>query len=250
MRIRVIATAVVALAAAPVYAQSIDVTGPKTLTVPMVMCTDLPVSTKPVPRLVIAGPHVTDGRTAMTGGLVVIHRAPDDGLAVGQRYISQRLRGDAKFPRPGEGYGDLRVSGFLTIHAVDELNALAQIDLACDTIENGDFLEPYVEAPLPTSASAPIVPDFADRGNILFGTDNRTLFGDGDVFSIDRGTLHGVTPGQRFAIYRDPRNGMPLIYVGDVVTMTVNEQTSKVVVTRVIDGIEVGDVVVARRPTQ
>ena len=251
MRIRVIATAVVALAAAPVYAQSVDVTGPKTLTVPMVMCTDLPVSTKPAPRLFIAGPHVTDGRTAMTDGLVVIHRTPDDGLAVGQRYISQRLRGDAKsFPRPGEGYGDLRVSGWVTIYAIDDLNALATIDLACDSIETGDFLEPYVEVPLPTSASAPIVPDFADRANSLVGTDNRTLFGDGDVFSIDRGTLHGVTPGQRFAIYRDPRNGMPLIYLGDVVTMTVYEQTSKVVVTRVIDGIEVGDVVVARRPTQ
>jgi hypothetical protein len=136
------------------------------------------------------------------------------------------------------------------VYAVDDLNALARIDLACDSLEIGDFLEPYVEVPLPASASAPIVPDFADRANILFGTDNRTLFGDGDVFSIDRGTLHGVTPGQRFAIYRDPRNGMPLIYVADVVTMTVHELTSRVVATRVIDGIEVGDIVVARRPAQ
>ena len=84
-----------ALAAAPVYAQSTDVTGPRTLTAPMVMCTDLPVTAKPVPRLVIAGPHVTDGRTAMTGRpVVIINRTPDDGLAIGQRYIAQRLRTD------------------------------------------------------------------------------------------------------------------------------------------------------------
>ena len=55
MRIRVITFAAMAMAAAPVYAQSPDVTGPKTLTVPMVMCTDLPITSKPIPRLTIAG---------------------------------------------------------------------------------------------------------------------------------------------------------------------------------------------------
>ena len=253
MRIGVISLAALALAV-PAFAQTpADVTGPKTLTVPMVMCTDLPVLTKPIPRIRIAGPHATDGRTVMNTGLVVIGRTPDDGLAVGQRYIAQRLRSSEKdFPRPGEGYGDLRVSGWLTIYAIDEFNALASIDLACDTVETGDFLEPYVETPLPDSASPPVYPDFNDRANVLFGSDNRTLFGDGDVFSIDRGSLHGVTQGQRFAIYRDYRQGLtpPLVYLGDVVAMTVSEQTTKVVVVKAVDGIMPGDVVVARRPTQ
>lgn len=249
MRVRVIAAAVVALSAAPVYAQSTDVTGPRTLTPQMVTCTDLPVPSKPNPRLFVAGPHVTDGRTAMTDGLVVINRTPDDGLAVGQRYLAQRLRNDLKrYPRPGEGYGDLRVSGWLTIRAIDEFNALAQIDEACDSIEIGDFLEPYVETQLPTTASPPLYPDFSDRANVLFGTDNRVLFGDGDVFSIDRGTAHGVAAGQRYAVYRDFHNNLPLVYMGDAVVMSTAEQTSKVVVTSVADGIQVGDVVVPRRP--
>src|SRR5215204_6471404 len=126
MRIRVIATAVAALFAAPVYAQSsIDVTGPRTLTPQMVTCTDMPITAKPIPRLFIAGPHTTDNRTAMAAGLVVINRTPDDGLAIGQRYTSQRLITDPKrFPRPGEGYGDLRTSGWVTIQAIDANNAL------------------------------------------------------------------------------------------------------------------------------
>ena len=251
MRIRVIAAAALALSAAPVYAQSADVVGPRTLTAPMVMCTDLPVSTKPVPRLVIAGPHLTDGRSALTaGGPVIIHRFADDGLAIGQRYIAHRLTTDPqRFPKPGEGYGDLRISGWVTIIAIDELNALAKIDLACDSVESGDFLEPYVETSLPSSAAAPIVPDFSDRANILFGSDNRTMFGSGDVFSIDRGSAQGVAAGNRYAIYRDKRNGrVPLIYVGEVVVMSVNEQTSKVVVTAAVDSIEAGDVAVPRRP--
>ena len=266
MRIRVIATAVAALVAAPVYAQSIDVTGPRTLTPSMITCTDMPITAQPMPRLVIAGPHLTEGRTAMTDGLVVINRSPDDGLAIGQRYTAQRLITDPKrFPRPGEGYGDLRTSGWVTIRAIDENNALASIDAVCDTVEVGDFLEPFPgEVPLPTAAAPMLYPDFNERANIIFGTDNRVLFGDGDVFSIDRGTAHGVVTGARYAIYRDfqPPSGhrtsmrksnqyestVPLVYVGDVVVMTVvNDNMSKVVVTKVVNGIQVGDIVVPRR---
>ena len=250
MRVRVIAAAVLALSAAPVYAQSTDVTGPRTLTHQMVTCTDLPVTSKPIPRIIVAGPHVTDGRTAMTEGLVVINRTPDDGLAVGQRYLAQRLRTDEKrYPGQSEAYGDLRASGLLTIRAIDEFNALAQNDLACDSIEIGDFLEPYVETQLPTSATAPIYPDFSDRANVLFGVDNRVLFAAGDVFSIDRGTAHGVAAGNRYAIYRDFHNNLPLVYMGDAVVMTAGEQTSKVVATAVVDGILIGDTVVPRRAT-
>ena len=249
MRMRVTAAAVLTLAAAPVYAQSADVQGPWTLNASYVMCTDLPIAAKPAPRLVIKGPHVTDGRSVITDGQVVIGRTPNDGLEVGQRYVSQRLYGDRKkFPRPGEGFGDLRVTGFLTITAIDDLNALAKVDFACDAVEIGDWLEPYVEATLPTTATAPVVPDFSDRGSIMFGLDNRVLFGHGDVLSIDRGTIHGVAAGQRFAIYRDRRDGMPLVHIGEAVVMTTSELTSKVVITTSFDGIETGDVVVPRRP--
>jgi hypothetical protein len=249
MRIRVITGAAVWLAAAPVFAQSADVTGPRTLTPPMVMCTDVPAATKPVPRLVIKGPHTTDGRTSMSGGaLLIINRSPDDGLAIGQRYISQRLHGDPKrFPRPGEGFGDIRITGWVTITAIDEFNALAQVNFACDSIESGDFLEPFAEVVLPTSASEPDKPDFSDRANILFGADSRVMFGDGDVASIDRGTINGVVAGSRYAIYRDFHNGLPLVYMGEAVVMSVSEQTSKVVVTNTRDAIGPGDVAVPRR---
>jgi len=267
MRIRVIATAVAALAAAPVYAQSSDVTGPRTLTPQMVTCTDLPITSKPIPRLVVAGPHVTDGRTAMNDKLIVINRSADDGLAIGQRYTAQRLITDPKrFPRPGECYGDLRVTGWITVRAIDENNALASIDAVCDTVEVGDFLEPTVDIELPTAAFPLMYPDFNDRANVIFGADNRVLFGDGDVFSIDRGTAQGVQTGHRYAIYRDhqsptvrqmsvptmlgksdARHILPLVYMGDAVVMNVSEKTSKLVVTRAVDGIEIGDVVVPRR---
>ncbi len=58
--------------------------------------------------------------------MLVINRTPDDGLAVGQRYVAQRLQlrvRSASAPS-GEGYGDLRVTGWVTVRAIDEINAL------------------------------------------------------------------------------------------------------------------------------
>jgi len=248
MRVRNVCAAAIWLTAAPVFAQNTEVTGPRTMTPAMVICTDLPAVHKPIPRLVVFGPYTPEVRLAATDGQIVIKRLPEDGLAVGQRYVTQRIQGDPKrFPRLGEGYGDLRVTGWVTIRALDDINALAQVDFACDSIEVGDMLEPYVELTLPTAPSPMLAPDFADRANILFGADNRVNFGDGDVMSIDRGTIHGVVAGARYALYRDLRNGMPLLHIGEAVVLATSEQTSKLAVTRVVDAIQPGDVVVPRR---
>ena len=60
----------------------------------------------------------------------------------------------------------------------------------------------------------------------------------------------GVNPGDRYAIYRDFHNNLPLVYVADVVVMTVEQLTSKVVVTQTVDSIEPGDIAVPRTRVQ
>ncbi|HWI18099.1 MAG TPA: hypothetical protein VNT81_10150 [Vicinamibacterales bacterium] len=251
MRICVI-TAALWAAAVPVFAQAPrEVSGPWTLTPDMVLCTDLPVIAKPVAKSVIKGLHHPDARLAAAykGTPLIIGRTPDDGLAPGQKYVTARLHnGGREFPREGEGFGDLRITGAITITATDDLNAMAEVTLACDSIEPGDMLEPHVELSLPTSAGSPdIVPDFTDRAKLLFGSDNRALVGLGSLASVDRGTLHGVVPGARFAIYRDNRNGMPLVHIGEAVVLAVSELSSKVMITKSLDGIESNDVAVPRR---
>lgn len=248
----VIAFAACTLAAAgPLWAQSPpSITGPRTLAPAHVMCTDVPVVTRTQSTLFIKGGHSPDRHTSLyKGEVAVLNRTVDDGLRVGQRYFARRLHVGATrgLPREGEGFGMVRTAGWLTVTALDEVNALATIDFSCDSLEAGDFLEPFVEQPLPTSAEPMGAPIFGEYGNILFGTDTRTTFGDGDTLNIDRGTVHGVARGARFAIFRNVVPGLPLVYVGDAVVMEEGELTSKVVLVRVTDVVQQGDVVVRRR---
>lgn len=252
MRIGIMATAAL-LAAIPASAQAPkDVHGPRTLMPWMVACADTPVTAKPEPRLTVKGIRSSaDLYMAARGNEVDIGRSPNDGLEVGQRYAVRRLAGDPKaFPREGEGFGAVSTVGWVTITAIDEHNALANVDFACTALNAGDYLEAYSEPALPSAATALIKPDFSDRASILQGADSKVLFGDGDTLSIDRGVAHGVVVGARYAVYRDPRTGtagMPLFYLGDAVVMEVGAQTSKLVIVKVVDAVSTADVAVPRR---
>ena len=251
MRIGFLAAAAV-LTAVPVSAQvPKDVHGPRTLTPWMVACADTPVTSMPEPRITIKGVRSPDGvYMAARGGEIDLPRTENDGLAEGQRFVVRRLQGDPNaFGHEGPFHA-IRTAGYVTITAVDRWNALANVDFACSPLQPGDYLEPYVEPTLPTAAATMLKPNFDDRANILQGTDSRAMFGDGDTLSIDRGTAHGVVLGARYAIYRDPRTGtegMPLFYIADAVVMELGEQTSKLVVIKSVDAVQVAsDVAVPR----
>lgn len=255
MRIGIMATAAL-LTAIPALAQAPkDVHGPRTLLPWMVACADTAVAAKPEPRITIKGTRSPDGLfQSSRGNEVAIGRSADDGLAEGQRWAVRRIAGDPKtYPREGDGYGAVSTVGWITITAIDQYNALANVDFACTPLLPGDYLEAYTEPALPNAASTMIKPDFSDRSPILQGTDSKVMFGDGDVLSIERGTNQGVTVGARYAIYRDPRTGtegMPLFYLADAVVMEVGPATSKLVIVKSVDAVTIADVAVPRRPQQ
>jgi len=252
MRVSVISAAAMCLAAVPVFAQDVpkDVHGPWTLTPTMVMCTDLPAIAKPTGVYVIKDAHSTDNRViSYPGGEVLIAHSEGDGLEIGQRYVASRLiPNPTQPPRTTQIYSDVRVTGVIHIIAINQWHALAKVELACDSVEAGDLLNPYTPTIIPGSAAEKLDPDFSDRALVIFGADNRVLVGDGDIVSINRGSAQGVVPGARYAIYRDKHfNGLALIYLGDAVVMTVEEQTSKVAIVKAVDGILSGDTAVPRR---
>jgi hypothetical protein len=249
MRVRVVFAAIAVLAAVPVWAQSPPTLGPRTTMPADVMCADMLVPALPAPALRIAGSHHPEIRLAMNrGDLAVLPRLPEDGLAVGQRYLVRRLpSGDrARLPNPS-GFVPVRTVGWVTVTAVDQINAVAVVDHACDAIEPDDYLVAYVEPVLPSPGQALPAPDFTERVPILPGTSGRELFGGGDTLSIARGTDDGVAVGALFAIYRDRKDGMPLVHLGEAIVTDPSASTAKLLLTQMKDAVSVTDIAVPRR---
>lgn len=249
MRISVILTAMSLMAAGPVWAQSTPNLARRTTLPAHVMCADLLVPAMPVATVRIKGAHHAQRRLAMNrGDLAVVARTPGDGLAVGQRYLVRRLPvgSQAILPKEG-GYLPIRTPGWVTITALDDVNAMAQIDYSCDAIEPDDYLEPYVEVALPGVNDTALAPDFSERITVLPGVDGRQMFADGDTFSIARGAANGVAVGARYAIYRDRKDGKPLVHIGEAIVTDPSATSAKLLLVTTTDAVGVSDVAVPRR---
>lgn len=249
MRVSVVLTAISVMAAAPVWAQSPPTLARRTTLPAHVMCADLLVSSLPVPSLVIKGAHHAETRVTMSrGDLAVVTRAAGDSLAVGQRYLVRRMpAGEQLDNLRNNGYVAVRTPGWLTITAVDEVNALARVDYSCDALEPGDYLEPFAELALPAPDAAMPAPDFTERVGILPGVDGRRMFADGDTFSIARGLADGIGAGARFAIYRDRKDGKPLVHIGEAIVVDPSSTSAKLLLMTTTDAVGTDDVAVPRR---
>ncbi|MGQ0732677.1 MAG: hypothetical protein ACT4QD_03355 [Acidobacteriota bacterium] len=220
-----------------------DLFGPRSVVPPLIACTDMPTVAEPVVALRVIAPHTgTYHAMSRRGDLVVINAGTPQGLMIGQQYFARRVQRPLHFqPISKATPGAIRTSGWLTVVSADERFALARIDYACTSVENGDYLEPYVEPTLPAAAPASAQTDFTNLGRVLQGSDRREIFGAGDVLNIDRGAAAGVTAGARVAFYRDRRNGTPLVELGQGVVIEVTNSSSKVVVDRSAHDVHVGD---------
>ena len=230
--------------------------GPRTLLPMQVQCAELPLTSAPTVPLTVAASERGDGRMVLSlGEMAVIQAGTTQGLSLGQTFAARRVdRGRENYNGNWDGYNGVRFGGdgyyggmrtiaLLTVERIDERWALARIVKACDQVEVGDSLAPLAQPQLPAPDAAG-APDFEDRAMVLFGRDLREVFGDGDILSNNRGTSHGVTPGMRFALFHTPGGGMPLSERGEVVVLNVDENTSRAVVVRVREYIQLGDTAV------
>ena len=206
--IRVFAAAVLLAAGGPLLAQTGPAPSATHLDAEVIAlaCAPTLAFTAPVPSLLITGGQDASTRYVFRpGDLITINGGTDNGIEVGQEYYVRRLQA----PR-GTGISRatpamISTTGWVRIYAVDPTMSLATISHACDTMEIGDYLEPFTVPQVTTPDADPPKPQRENYGHILMGSDRRTLFAKNDFFTIDRGTDHGVTVGTRFIIYRDKR---------------------------------------------
>jgi hypothetical protein len=203
----------------------------------------------PTPLRITGGQDSFVRHTYAPGDLLTINAGSTNGIDVGQEYFIRRVQPAERRPITRENPATIRTTGWLRIYAVDKDMSLATVVHACDTIDNDDFLEPFVLPHVPQAAdTAGVKAQRGNYGRIVLGTDRRRSFGKGDFFIADRGSDHGVTVGARFVVYRDKRQAENFLYeLGEAVAVDVRPETSTLQVTLSRDAFLAGDYVAIRK---
>lgn len=182
------------------------------------------------------------------GDLITINGGYENGIEVGQQYFVRRLETRENQRPSRETPGSIRTAGWIRVYATDPQMSLATVVHACDTMDTGDFLEPF-EVPVVPEPTAEIVkPQKENYGRIMIGQDFRRAFGKNDLFIVNRGSDHGVVPGDRFVVYRDRKVDENFLYeLGEAVAVEVHPELStlRAIVSR--DAFIAGDYVAIRR---
>jgi hypothetical protein len=171
------------------------------------------------------------------------------GMTVGQEYYVRRVIADRFIHPAGDkvNTSSVHTAGWVRIVDATADSAIAQVVKACDAIEEGDYLEPFVKPAVPETASDG-EPDFANPGHLVLGDERRQMAARGDLMVLDRGSDHGLHAGQRVTIFRTTGGGTgPVARIAEGTALVVNPQTSTIRIDKTSDAVLVGDLVAIHR---
>jgi hypothetical protein len=253
LRTRVLATAALLTAVTgPALAQRGPAPAGKLGVAPDVLaavCAPRPAFDMPDQSLRVTGGQ--DGfvrRSFAPGDLVTINGGTQNGIEVGQEYFVRRMQIEASQRPSRTNPASVRTAGWIKVYAVDEEMSLATIVHACDTIDINDYLEPFVMPEVPKASTTTAKPQRDNYGEVLFGVDYRRAFGKNDFFIINRGSDHGVEPGDRFVVYRNKHQAENFLFeLGEAVAIEVTPETSTLQATVARDYFAAGDLVAIRK---
>jgi hypothetical protein len=202
----------------------------------------------PMPLRITGGQDSFARRIYGPGDLVTVNAGTQNGIDVGQEYYVRRaqLLDGQRVGRAAPA--TIQTTGWIRIYAVDDTMSLATIVHACDTIEVDDYLEPFALPQVPAPSPVRSKPERDNYGLVMRGVDQRRSFGTNDVFVVNRGADHGVTPGMHFVVYRDKRQDENFLFeLGEAMAVDVKRDTSTLRVTVARDAITEGDYVAMRK---
>lgn len=196
------------------------------------------------------------------GDTLVISGGSAAGLQPGQRFYVRRnvTTFGAKGHDPKHAV-NVHTAAWIQVLGVDTAVATATIIGACEGILLDDYLEPFTPPIIAARVVPGSTPQYANMGDILTGDEAvQTVGAAGQLIGIDRGSNHGVVPGQRFLVFRDKRGlrnespeysesyvettgRSPLVEIGEVLVMSVRTETSTVQVVVAKDAIAMGDLI-------
>ena len=165
-------------------------------------------------------------------------------VKVGDRFVIYAPLHKVKHPRTGRKYGRLiKILGVLQVTATDAEYLTSRITLSFDSSEKGDMIAPYQE-PVLIYDTPKQSKDL--KGYILEIVDGRTINAATDIVYLDVGGRDGVEPGDRFNVYVEPRSrSYPKKLIGEVQVFLVRKRTSTAVVTKSVDTLAKGDLILS-----
>ncbi len=174
--------------------------------------------------------------------IILVKMRSKDEVNIGDKLLIFEPYKRVRHPATGRDFGKLtKVLGILQVTAIERSGILSgRIVLSFDTTEIGNMVDPYVEPSLiyPSAEKK----DKTIDGYILEVRDTRTVNGQFDIVYLDKGSVDGVEPGDRFTVYLEPnRRGFPNKIIGEVQVFLVKERTATAVVKKSTDAIAKGD---------
>lgn len=136
------------------------------------------------------------------GDTLMVDAGNNRGLTVGQLFYVRRVSRPLEPGAEKDPWLEIRTAGWIRLTEVNDASALAAVVYGCDAFAQGDYLEPFELPTVPSPLSPPGQPDYAAPGRVLFGVDRRMAMGEHNFVVIDRGSNHGVKPGQHVTFFR------------------------------------------------
>jgi len=216
-----------------------------------IACAPMSLAAPPVNPMRVVGGQVQGRIMFGPGEPLVINAGTASGLKPGQVYFVRRYISDRFTPvSPDFTPHSIHTAGWVTIVDARDNMSVATVTHACDGVLEGDYLEPYADPVVPTTI-ADARPDFEHPARIVMADERRQAGYAGLFMLLNRGSDHGVIPGQAITLFRDaPGGGGPVLTIGTATVMRVFGQTSVVRIDYSTDAVWVGDLAAIHRITQ
>ena len=179
---------------------------------------------------------------------MLVNAGTSQGLRTGQHFYIRRVVSDRFALRPVESQAvSVHTAGWLTIVETQADVSVATVGETCDGVAEGDYLEPLVLPPAAADLGTG-EPDYARPGHVILGDDRRQLGTTDSLMVIDRGSDHGLRPGQRLTLFRETLDGRgPVMKIGDATVVSTQPETSLMRIGATREEIQVGDLVAVHR---
>jgi hypothetical protein len=216
-----------------------------------IACAPISLAAPPVPTMRVVGGAEAGRFLFGPGEAVVVNAGRSQGVQTGQQYFVRRYIADRFTPSSLDFQPrSVHTAGWITIVDAKDTMAVARVTHACDGVDEGDYLEPFVQPSVPV-ASNNAAPDFGHPGRVVMADERRQMGYPGLVMLLNRGSDHGVRAGQGITFFRETLKGEgPAFTVGTGTIVGVTPQLSMVRVDYARDAVYVGDLAAIHRITQ